>query len=501
MSSSSLQKIKGISLDISENAEPKRGNAFKTAFRLLCDYPDLAKAILTAGLLVATLTAGTPLVLNELKSEVWGHRMSEYSSLVAMATGVVSVLFGGVMGRVGDKIDRRVAFAIVGLFNFAPWYFLLCVGANRIGLYGFCTMQIIGGITCMTPTGCPMIFAFAYDVMPADERELAFGIAYTGVFVCALLASLGGVVVARLRPGEPDIVLWYILCLSTAFFLILFTVRIRGKLYCNIFGRRDKGDAGASGKPASAGDGSDDADVSSSESEDDCEMSSASSDASGAWGGRKAPMCSFLAPLRMVFEHSSIRNACFASGLLCLPEVALADVSQQFMYAELDLIDGTDLRSKQQLVSSLFVYSGFLSVLPAFLIAGFLGKLVGPLRLVRCMVPFVAVLQVVPVLMVCLRKRWFAAIIGMCLQLSTVIFTPLQTVVSEITPQDRVGEALGAIGVSKQAASFLGNIVVFFVVPHVSSFWYFYPASAVVSLTALWFVCKIRMVYRDDAAK
>merc|ERR1719215_990734 len=115
--------------------------------------------------------------------------------------------------------------ALVGLMNFCQWYALIIFGTGEAGLIGYSVFQIIAGVTCMTSTGCPMMFTLAADVMPQDDRELAFGISYAGVFTGTFLTSIGGFAVARIRPGELKPVLYYLVFLSIAFFVTLSTIR------------------------------------------------------------------------------------------------------------------------------------------------------------------------------------------------------------------------------------------------------------------------------------
>lgn len=493
------------------------GNPFGDSYALLRRCPDLAKAILTAGLLVATLSTGGPLVLAEIKSDVWGTHMSAYSARLYMATGVVSMLFGGAFGRLTDRMERRMGFAIVGLLNFMPWYCILILGANEHGLYGYCVSLLFSGITCMTPTGCPMIFAFANDVIPAADREVAFGIAYTGAMIIALICSLIGVAVARMFPGEAVPVLAYIVFLSISFFITLTTIKLRVKepeipdldlVFCGAGDFSDLEDSDNSDLDGNVPRivGSTDPKLAAYGKSIDLEEDNdggASTDSE--FGHKRAPILSLIAPLRFAVEYAPLRYLCLTTALLCLPEVALGDVTNQFIYAELGILEGgKEQNGRKQLASMLNTYPGLLGALPAYFILGHLSKSVGALRLLKWLIPVAALLQVVPMAMVVCDYMWFVPVMGIALSLSGVIFTPLQIVNAQIAPEGRVGEAMAGTGVAKQCASVAANLVVTSVTPALRDanidrpLRYYFPAAGVICLFAYIFAALIRLPDGSD---
>eukprot|EP00928_Gymnodinium_smaydae_P032163 TRINITY_DN23367_c0_g1_i1.p1 TRINITY_DN23367_c0_g1~~TRINITY_DN23367_c0_g1_i1.p1 ORF type:complete len:528 (-),score=97.31 TRINITY_DN23367_c0_g1_i1:93-1676(-) len=488
----------------------RRGGSVADAARVLRENAQLRRAILSAGLLVSGLSTGAPLVMTELKAEVWGARMSRNSSIVYLLTGLVSIAFGSSFGKWSDTVDRRAAFALVGLLNFVPWYIILLFGTTERALLISSVATVMTGVTCMTPTGCPMMFTIANDLIPPEDREIAFGVSYSLVFVIAFSLTMGGILVMSFRPGDATAVLLYILALSIAFFAVVASLRLPASGQASL----RRGSSGAFEGVACAADESPD---------DDAEESSDSEEpAPGGiittFSGLASPQLSCLEtlePSQLWWMDSDVRNLCLVATLLSLPEVALADMSQQFVYSCLGLLsDGgeTDAGAgaasgdgvlssegyRKQSVSAIFTYPGMLVALPAFFLAGIAAKRLGALTLLRIGIPVSAVLQALPALLVVFPQILVVMCSGVSLALSGVIFTPLQTVCAEIAPPGAVGESMALVGVSKQAASVAGNILVFFGVPLLQSMhwdhplWVFYPLAAAIALSSSCFAAGIR---------
>lgn len=453
------------------------------AYSLLRRNPLLRRAIFSAGLLVSVLSIGSPLILNELKSDVWGKRMSSNSAVVYTATGITSLLLGSMFGKWSDRVDRRLAYAMVGFLNFLPWYALLLFGANERGLVVSSLFTVVAGVTCMTPTGCPMIFTLANDLVPEGDREVAFGVSYCLVFVIAIFSTFGGVSVASAYPGDSNPLLAYLATLSVAFFAVVGTLRMP----------REDGHA-ATKLPSSDG---------------DCsagEQPSHTLEGPCMWPLEEpVPTCIELEPSRLAADNPDLWNLCVVAGLLCMPEIVLGDMTQQFNYEVLGLLKPGEGARKQAVTAS-FVYPGMLASLPAYFFLGVFAKRLGALRLMQRMIPATALLQTVPSLLMVFPEPWFIPVAGICYALSCTVLTPLQTVNAELAPKAAVGEAMALVGVSKQCASVCGNLLVFFLTPILQStgmqnpLWVFYPLAACVALSSYPFAARIRGVKRMEAA-
>mmetsp|Transcript_56095 Transcript_56095/g.170822 ORF Transcript_56095/g.170822 Transcript_56095/m.170822 type:complete len:132 (-) Transcript_56095:105-500(-) len=78
-----------------------------------------------------------------------------------------------------------------------------------------------------------------------------------------------------------------------------------------------------------------------------------------------------------------------------------------------------------------------------------------------------------------------------------MLLPPLQALVAQLAPPDRVSEAMGAVGAFKCMASLLGNLAVACITPllHLTGMtnplWVLYPSCGLVTMTA--FLCVLRL--------
>merc|ERR1719203_2126029 len=86
-------------------------------------------------------------------------------------------------------------------------------------------------------------------------------------------------------------------------------------------------------------------------------------------------------------------------------------------------------------------------------------------QLLLGLIPFSAIVLSLPALMPMFPHMWAAAAVGAMLGLSMIVMPPLQALVSELAPEGRASEALGAVGAFKSLSSLLGNFCVSAVVP------------------------------------
>merc|ERR1719193_121806 len=81
--------------------------------------------------------------------------------------------------------------------------------------------------------------------------------------------------------------------------------------------------------------------------------------------------------------------------------------------------------------------------------------------------------------------------------LSLMLLPPLQALVAQLAPPDRVSEAMGAVGAFKCMSSLLGNLAVACVVPLLqrtgmaNPVWVLYPSCGLVTMVA--FLCVLRL--------
>jgi MFS family permease len=459
--------------------------SLRHSVRVLCGSFDLMKAVLAASLLAVgtILSPINVLVISELKNQFWGHHMSAYSAAVNLANGLVGLACSGLFGRFGDKVSRKAAMTAVGILGFLPGWFLLMLGQNATALVVYSIFQVIGGAACITVTGCPTCYALVSDVMPKDEREVAFGFCFAALILIGIFANFWAFLIQTLVKDSTEsrqIVLWGSFLLNLMYFACVYWIRIPAEKQIEVEVSKATIEDGVSVEP----------DNQHSPKE---LVVPRSVEAQGLYGR----FCHILmSPMRLVCEHPPLRNLCIITGLVCLPEVTLQDITTQYIFASFGLI-GSDEASKLAELQVLGNFPGFLLLLPGFCVVGLVGKKIGSRSLLIILLPVTAVLLCLPVLLRFLPELWLVPIVGIGVPFSMVLLSPLQTLVTEVSPPDRIGEAMGAVGASKQVSGLLSNILVTFVTPALMSsrvenpLWIFYPLASLFSILALVFALRV----------
>lgn len=451
----------------------------------------LASSLLAVGTILSPINV---LVISELKNQFWGQHMSAYSAAVNLANGLMGLACSGLFGRFGDKVSRKAAMTTVGILGFLPGWFLLILGQNATALVVFSIFQVIGGAACITVTGCPTCYALVSDVMPKDEREVAFGFCFAALILIGIFANFWAFLIQTLVKDSAEsrqIVLWGSLVLNMMYFACIFWIRIPAEK--QIEGE----DRFAQVSQPTIEDGvSQEPDGQHSRRE----VVSCSVEAQGPYGR----LCHILtSPMRLISEHPPLRNLCIITGLVCLPEVTLQDITTQYIFASFGLI-GSDEASKLAELQVLGNFPGFLLLLPGFCIVGLVGKNIGSRSLLIILLPVTAVLLCLPVLLHFLPQLWLVPIVGIGVPFSMVLLSPLQTLVTEVSPPDRIGEAMGAVGASKQVSGLLSNILVTFVTPALMNsrvenpLWIFYPLASMFSILGLVFALRVHTETADS---
>lgn len=208
-------------------------------------------------------------------------------------------------------------------------------------------------------------------------------------------------------------------------------------------------------------------------------------------------LASMLAPLQLLWDYRSLAFLALAAALLCLPEVTLTDVSAQYALDEFNLI-ASDNKVKQREVSLLFQWPGYALLMPAFFITGLVAKRMSALKVLLWLIPLTGLAMSLPVLLRVAPKMWLVPIVGVSQPLGMVVFVPLQTLISQMAPPDRVGEAMGVVGASKQAAGLFSNLLVGSLAPVLvdsglqKPLWVFYPLATASSLVAFMVALQIK---------
>eukprot|EP00927_Polykrikos_kofoidii_P086027 TRINITY_DN9518_c1_g2_i1.p1 TRINITY_DN9518_c1_g2~~TRINITY_DN9518_c1_g2_i1.p1 ORF type:complete len:466 (-),score=61.12 TRINITY_DN9518_c1_g2_i1:125-1522(-) len=399
-------------------------SVFYESWTLLADNPDVAKVGLAAGLLVSVCIVSPvyTLVIVELKTEIWSDRMSEYGAHVGTATNIMAILFTGPFGRLSDRIDRRLALALVGVICFLPTWLLLplmATGQRSAALYVNTISAILGGLTGLTSTGCPTIFALVDDIVPPENRDLFFGVAFALAILVTFMVNIVGLLVVTMLGQGPTCVVIFATGLTIVFFLAIASVRLPTDAWQRVQQRSQDRDDGM--------------------------------------------VSDLLEPMRLASGYAPVRNLCIVFFLVSFSETATLDVNNQYVLTALGMMNSDEGQVRS--VSALLNYPGQFLLCVFFIIVGIVSKAIGTQRLVLSLIPLLSFILVLPVLFAIMPSLPAVPLEGVCLIFSFVIFAPLQSLASEVAPFGRVGETMGAIGASKQFSALFGNMIVGVMIP------------------------------------
>lgn len=130
--------------------------------------------------------------------------------------------------------------------------------------------------------------------------------------------------------------------------------------------------------------------------------------------------------------------------------------------------------------------------IPGNLITGYVAKQAGPLKLLRTLIPFAALLIAAGALMAVVKQMWYIAVVVICLTYANMPNVPLQRMVAGgVAPPGRNGEALATVGVFTTLAGLIGNMFVATLNPPLlrsglpNPLWVYYPGCAFLVLLAI----------------
>lgn len=453
----------------------------------------MIKVALASGVQKAALSIVYALVIGPLKTEVWGDSQAGIQAEMAMATAIFSAVSSYYFGVLSDKVDRRLAVSIFGLVQFLPGWSLLALGFNSMGLWVFMSLQILAGLGVASH----IMLVMANDMTQPEDREFAFGLFYALQSFVSLLGSISTLLVATLDliPNSPRIACWTCAGLSVIFFAFVasmpqtFKQEDEGELPAREIGRQIEAESNLWGSARVPGETAE-------EPNHDIESNSVAPDAVAKEQQTQQPRCKkcniwgLVMPFKLFFEIRTLGLLCITIVLFEFTQDLTFDIGGQFFMQSLDLVEHGTLQ-KQQLVSILSLLPAELTGVPAMAFVGWLAKLYKPMRVLWVMFPVGAVLIASGCLMSLFPYMWFVPIVSVTENFASLARIPLALVVTELAPEGRLGETMGALGMVKQIVGFLGNAVVALVTPALQSsglhnpLLVFYPTAGMLRVLAL----------------
>eukprot|EP00931_Biecheleriopsis_adriatica_P087067 TRINITY_DN61591_c0_g1_i1.p1 TRINITY_DN61591_c0_g1~~TRINITY_DN61591_c0_g1_i1.p1 ORF type:complete len:547 (-),score=107.39 TRINITY_DN61591_c0_g1_i1:61-1701(-) len=457
--------------DGSEEEDQKKG-AFAANLDLLKRNPDLLKVLIAAGIQQGSANLANTFVISDMKATFWGEHMSEYQSLASILINLVAVVFGGPFGRFSDVVDRRVACAMFAAGTFMSGWALAIFGQTEHALWISTAMQIIGSFGLSTN----VMFTLANDVTDAEDREIMAGLYFA--FLCLMNVVLIAIpvlfiLVLKIVPSNPTLIVWLQTGLTIFFFVILYAVKLGDP--------KKELDHDNEQWHLDSGQAEEDIDI-----REEVELPAQKDYKNGLWGLVKG----FFQPFILACGHRRLRRLCIASFLLAFAGNLVSDIGGQFFLQSLGLLKHHDSHAIV-MVSVLSMLPGQIMAIPGNLLTGYLAQQSGPLKLLRRLVPLAAFLVSVGGLMAVVRQMWYIAVVVICLTYANLPNVPLQRIVAGVAPPGRTGEAIGTVGVFSMMASLVGNLAVASINPYLLSsslsnpLWVYYPSCGFMVLLAL----------------
>jgi len=443
------------------------------------------------------------LVVANLAATVWGKNMSRNLGFVDTARFLLSIIFTGPLGRLGDRYGSRVAMTLVAVLQSLPAFMLLLLGETAEGLTAWSAARVLTGITGATTSGPPALYALLHDVVPPADYDAFLGMTFAGAALLWMIGNLVGAAVLRASHGSSDAVLLYVASLTGIMLAILVALRMP---------KQASKRAGCPGSPSKQQQQQQqqqhqqqqDLDLACTDSEiSNADVSHSHSDVINRSGRATAGagMCAFLPSFRLALENKALLKLCAIAALVSVSETVLFELMNQFTYENLGLMGAGASGEERSFVTLVNVFAFQVSMLLGSYAVGLLAQRLTSLQLLKGLIPACAVLQSLPAVERVLPEVWVAVTCAVALGLSIVVLPPLQALVPQFSPETRVGEALGTFGSCKCLASLVGNLMLSAGVPAIQNtglekpLWIMFPVCGLVSL------CSFPIVLQLPTAK
>jgi len=459
------------------------------------------------------------MVIPTLKAEAWKDNMARNSAIFGAMSGFMMLLFTPWFGRLSDRIPRRRAWLLTGCMNSVSVIALL-IGGKTAGLWAY---EVAEALTAPLRQIETMAFIYLQDLVPPDDRNLVFAVSWAVFTAFTFFIMLMAGVVAEHSSGLIGP------CLFDLASLILFVLV---SLCINTVGDPKLRNTTQSSVRVVSSSALEEqhAEVCSARSSLSVACSSAvrrsvsdslpshqTGDMQESGSCPKAPDASAqvgkcwstgstMRTIHFLCSNPNLRNLAFIFFLIGLPERLELNVGPQYNFQSLDLmltanstLNAIHIQGQKRVTET----SGFSKSLATFcfsLSVGAIGSSMGPLRLVKILIPLTAISQFLPLCLLLEPAMWVVAVASLCAPLGGAIFIPLNALASICSPPDRVGEAISAMTAVKELAPLLAN----FLTPQLISFigtdslWVFFVISGIMIMLAIPFALDMKSVQSDD---
>lgn len=463
--------------------------------------PELAKVMLASGLQRSAVTLAGTLGIQNLRAMVWGESTAQNTAIVSMCLNLLAMTTGGLFGRLGDSVGRRVAACTFGFTSFLPAFALLTFGFNSTGLLVSSIGSVLSGFGCSSDA----LLVLAHDVTLEEDRALAFGLFQAATNLIAfVLYGLPALLTVMLQVlPNPSIMAWlyYQFGLSAAYFLVVVAIKMPAmaehdghrcdrELQPDLSTQPDlEANPDQEVQPPPAVQQTSNVEEGKAQANQEMPVSRAR---------RLMRMLAGLpviSELLMVLHEPALGCVLLIGALLAFSGDLVFDIGSQFFRDELDLL-GDDSMSEQrlkqnQLISVLTTLPAEIFIIPGAMLVGSLGHHFGSLQLLKILIPLAGAFTASGAIMALAPSYWLVPVVCIAQNYAALPGNiPLKHLVAQVAPEGRVGQAMGTLGMLGQAVSFVANATTAAVTPVLLHYmqkplWIYYLVCGTLTLAAL----------------
>mmetsp|Transcript_68543 Transcript_68543/g.149729 ORF Transcript_68543/g.149729 Transcript_68543/m.149729 type:complete len:511 (+) Transcript_68543:97-1629(+) len=453
-------------------AATKGGVEKSTMVAVLKRNPASLLYMLYFGIHSAMMAVPYYLVIYDLGAQVWGKSMTHRLVLFDGARLILGVVCSGLFGTLGDRLGNHVTVTIELLFGFAPILLIMLIGRTPTGLYVFCAVRALSGLTgASTVTSAPCLYAYAHELVVRNSDYATL----TGLlFAVSCIMTMTGLLVGRRVDvaAGPTGVLW----MGFGMFVVQATIllTLRTPLLRRLSQKWEVG------RPVATTDGNPE----SSESDSNIVSEVPAAPAKG----KKSP--SPFAWIKLARENRSLLRVCLIAMLVCMAEMVLSDIKAQYAFSCFDILEGKEFGKKRRGIAFMVTVCIWCNVGVSCLVMGFLSRCFSPFVLLKWTTLFIVLCQLMPVILAIHASIPVLIVSSSFIGLAYAVLPPLQAAVPEVVPANRVSEAIGAMGSCKCMAYLITTVILTVGLPALEQaqmdkpLWTLFPLCAAMALMA-----------------
>mmetsp|Transcript_63557 Transcript_63557/g.160376 ORF Transcript_63557/g.160376 Transcript_63557/m.160376 type:complete len:501 (-) Transcript_63557:79-1581(-) len=453
---------------------------------------------------------GTGMLVPTLKTQYWGKNMSSYSSMLAAAGGLMTLVGTPIFGRISDRISRRKAWLICGVTCFVPSVALLLEGSASLW-----AMEFISLLTAPIRQVQLIYFIYLQDLVPPDDLNLIFSTGFAIFTASVVLINLLASYVANHTKGAKAMVV-FDMCFLLLY--LAFTFSMKKESHPEMRNKEKSSVKVVSSSAAEEQDFDHHTPKASFDRDADPLAKGLTDDKARSGPTKRDPTSrlkkmskdgggSNMRTIHFLCSNPNLRNLAIIFFVIGLPETMERHIAPQFKFQTLDLMPTGNATAdaerviRQKHVTEVSKITGATSATFYGLLTGALGAAIGPLNSVKVLIPAAALSQLLPLLLWICPDMWMIILSTALSPLAMAVGIPLQALSSIVSPPDRVGEAVSAVTAVKEVAPLLANLMVPPLLSYfgTESLWVFFVMAFLMILVAIPFAFDMDLVTNGEA--